>query len=80
MEALTPHAAAVKMTRLRWLTASPASDSPEEITAEVGKLQFLRAVDAHALDLSMGPAARLTCVAAQSSHADRATKTAVRLP
>lgn len=53
LEALTPRDAAVKMTRLRWLTTSPVSDSPEQSTAEVGKLQFLRAVHAHALDLSM---------------------------
>ena len=80
LEALTPHAAAVKLTRLRWLTTSPASDRPEEIAAEVGKLQFLRAMDAHALNLPMGPAERLIGVAARSSHGDRAAKTAVRQP
>jgi hypothetical protein len=78
LEALRPHDAAVKVTRLRWLTASPVSDRPEEITAEVAKLQLLRAMGAYALDLSMVLAQRLIRDAAHSSHAERAAKTAVR--
>lgn len=58
LDTLLLHDAAVKMTRLRWLTTPPTSDSPEGIAAEVGKLQFLRAMDAHTLDLSMVPAER----------------------
>lgn len=36
----------------------PVSDSPEGIKAEIEKLGYLRAIDAHTLDLSMVPAER----------------------
>jgi hypothetical protein len=48
----------IRTTRLKWLTEPPVSDSPERIKAEIAKLQFLRAMDAHTLDLSMVPAER----------------------
>lgn len=46
------------MTRLRWLTTPPVSDSPESIKKELAKLAFLRGMDAHTLDLSVLPAER----------------------
>ncbi len=57
---------AVKMTRPRWLTTPPVSDTPDAIKAEIGKLGFLRGLDAHTLDPSSVPAERrrhLTTVA-----------------
>jgi TnpA family transposase len=50
--------AAVRGTRLSWLTTPPVSDSPEAIKAEIGKLGFLRGMDADSVDLSMLPAER----------------------
>lgn len=48
----------VRGTRLKWLTTLPVSDSPDSIKAEIGKLGYLRAMDAHTMDLSVLPAER----------------------
>jgi hypothetical protein len=45
-------------TRLTWLGAGPTDASAGAVRAEVGKLLFLRGLDAHTLDLSMLPAER----------------------
>lgn len=58
LDGLLHYDAAVRGTRLKWLTTPPVSDSPEAIKAEIGKLGFLRSMDAHTLDLSMLPAER----------------------
>jgi hypothetical protein len=49
---------AVGMPRLRWLGTGPVEASPAAVKAEVGKLEFLRGLDAHTLDLSVLPAER----------------------
>ncbi len=49
---------AIGMTRLRWLATGPVEASPAAVKAEVSKLEFLRSLDAHALDLSVLPAER----------------------
>lgn len=46
------------MTRLRWLGNGPVEASPAVVRAEVGKLEFLRGLGAHELDLSVLPAER----------------------
>lgn len=48
----------VGMTRLRWLGTGPVEASPAAVKAEIGKLEFLRAMGAHSLDLSVLPAER----------------------
>ncbi len=48
----------VGMTRLRWLGRGPVEASPAAVRAEVGKLEFLRGLGAHELDLSVLPAER----------------------
>jgi hypothetical protein len=48
----------VGMTRLRWLGRGPVEASPTAVRTEVGKLEFLRGLGAHALDLSVLPAER----------------------
>lgn len=48
----------IKMTRLRWLSTGPVEASPSAVRAEVEKLEFLRSLGAHALDLSVLPAER----------------------
>ena len=45
-------------TRLQWLSTGPVEASPAAVKAEVAKLEFLRGMDAHTLDLSMLPAER----------------------
>lgn len=49
---------ALGMTRLRWLGKGPVEASPAAVKAEIAKLEFLRAMDAHTLDLSVLPAER----------------------
>jgi hypothetical protein len=49
---------AIGMTRLRWLSTGPVEASPAAVKAEVAKLDFLRGMDAHTLDLSVLPAER----------------------
>ncbi|MDT0468945.1 Tn3 family transposase [Streptomyces gibsoniae] len=49
---------AIGMTRLRWLGNGPVEASPVAVKAEIAKLEFLRGMDAHALDLSALPAER----------------------
>jgi hypothetical protein len=49
---------AVGMTRLRWLETGPVEASPAAVKAEVAKLEFLRQMGAHTLDLSVLPAER----------------------
>ncbi|MEV6228044.1 Tn3 family transposase [Saccharopolyspora shandongensis] len=48
----------IGMTRLRWLGKVPVEASPTAVKAEISKLEFLRGMDAHALDLSVLPAER----------------------
>ena len=49
---------AIGTTRLRWLCTGPVEASPAAVRSEVGKLGFLRGLDAHTLDLSVLPAER----------------------
>ncbi|MEV4297006.1 hypothetical protein [Microbispora rosea] len=48
----------IGMSRLRWLGKGPVEASPAAVEAEIAKLEFLRGMDAHALDLSVLPAER----------------------
>lgn len=48
----------IGMSRLRWLGKGPVEASPAAVKAEIAKLEFLRGMDAHALDLSVLPAER----------------------
>lgn len=50
--------AGLGMTRLKWLTTPPVSDSPGSIKTELAKLSFLSGIGARALDLSVLPAER----------------------
>ncbi len=50
--------AGIGMTRLRWLGKGPVEASPAAVKAEIAKLEFLRGMDAHTLDLSVLPAER----------------------
>lgn len=50
--------AEIGMSRLRWLGTGPTEPSAAAVKDEVRKLEFLRALDAHALDLSTLPAER----------------------
>ncbi len=49
---------AIGVTRLRWLGTGPVEASPAAVKAEIAKLEFLREMDAHTLDLSVLPAER----------------------
>nr|WP_207386396.1 DUF4158 domain-containing protein [Protofrankia symbiont of Coriaria ruscifolia] len=49
---------AIGTTRLRWLATGPVEASPAAVKAEVAKLEFLRGLDAHTLELSVLPAER----------------------
>jgi len=51
-------------TRLSWLCRGPTEPSPAAVKGELGKLAFLRGLDAHTLDLSMLPAERRRFLAA----------------
>lgn len=46
------------MTRLAWLTKSAVEATASSVKAEIDKLMFLRAMDAHVLDMSMLAAER----------------------
>jgi len=48
----------IGMTRLRWLGTGPVEASAAAVKAEVAKLEFLRQMGAHTLDLSVLPAER----------------------
>jgi TnpA family transposase len=48
----------IGITRLQWLSKGPVEASPAAVRAEVGKLEFLRGLGAHELDLSVLPAER----------------------
>jgi hypothetical protein len=48
----------IGMTRLRWLGKGPVEASPAAVKAEISKLEFLRGLDAHTMDLSVLPAER----------------------
>ncbi len=52
------------MTRLRWLSTGPTEASAAAVKTEVRKLEFLRGLDAHTLDLSSLPAERRRHLAA----------------
>ncbi len=49
---------AVGLTRLAWLTSSAVEATASSVKSELEKLMFLRAMDAHVLDLSMLAAER----------------------
>jgi hypothetical protein len=49
---------ALGMTPLRWLGKGPVEASPAAVRAEISKLEFLRGLDAHTLDMSVLPAER----------------------
>jgi TnpA family transposase len=49
---------AIGVTRLRWLGTGPVEACPAAVKAEIAKLEFLREMDAHTLDLSVLPAER----------------------
>ncbi|MGH3978348.1 MAG: hypothetical protein ACRDRZ_05015 [Pseudonocardiaceae bacterium] len=51
-------------TRLSWLGRGPTEPSPVAVKGELGKLAFLRGLDAHTLDLSMLPTERRQFLAA----------------
>ena len=53
LDGLLHYDAAVRGTRLKWLTTPPTSDSPDSIKKEIGKLLFARDLGAHTLDLSI---------------------------
>jgi TnpA family transposase len=55
---------AVGSTRLAWLNNGPTEASAAAVKAEVGKLLYLRSLDAHTLDLSVLPAERRRFLAA----------------
>lgn len=44
--------ATLGMTPLRWLGKGPVEASPAAVRAEIAKLEFLRGLDAHTLDMS----------------------------
>ena len=46
------------MTRLAWLTKSAVEATASPVKAEIDKLMFLRAMDAHVLDMSILAAER----------------------
>ncbi len=48
----------IGMTRLRWLCTGPVEASPAAVKTEISKLEFLRAMGAETLDLSVLPAER----------------------
>jgi TnpA family transposase len=48
----------LRCTPLRWLDAGATTSSPAAVKIELGKLAYLRRLDAHTLDLSMLPAGR----------------------
>lgn len=48
----------LRRTRLAWLGNGPTSASPAAVKDELGKLAFLRGMDAHTLDLSVLPSER----------------------
>jgi hypothetical protein len=48
----------IGMTRLRWIATGPVDASPAGVRAEVDKLEHLRGLGAHTLDLSVLPAER----------------------
>lgn len=48
----------IGMARLRWLGKGPVEASRAAVKAEIAKLEFLRGMDAHTLDLSALPAER----------------------
>ena len=56
-------------TRLRWLSTGPTEASAAAAKAEVAKLEFLRGLDAHSLDLSRLPAERRQHLAAVGRRA-----------
>lgn len=56
--------AALGSTRLAWLGKGPTEASAVAVKAELGKLLYLRGLDAHTLDLSVLPAERRRFLAA----------------
>lgn len=58
LDGLLVNDAAIGSTRLRWLSTGPVESSPTAVKAEIAKLEFLRSLDAHVLDLSVLPAER----------------------
>ena len=58
LDALLVADAEIGTTRLRWLNEGPVEASSAAVKAEIGKLEFLRELGAHTLDLSVLPAER----------------------
>ncbi len=63
------------MTRLRWLGTGPTEASAAAVKTEVGKLEFLRGLDAHTLNLSRLPAERRRHLAAVGRRSSAAALT-----
>ena len=59
---------ALGRTRLAWLGVGPTQASPAAVKAELAKLAYLRALDAHTLDLSVLPAQRRRFLAGVGSR------------
>ncbi|MGH3529835.1 MAG: DUF4158 domain-containing protein, partial [Pseudonocardiaceae bacterium] len=58
LDALLVVDASLGRTPLAWLGAGPTTSSPAAVKEELAKLEFLRGLDAHTLDLSSLPAQR----------------------
>jgi hypothetical protein len=56
------------MTRLAWLTKSAVEATASSVKAEIDKLMFLRAMDAHVLDMSILAAERRRFLATVGRH------------
>lgn len=59
-------------TRLAWLGVGPTQANPAAVKAELAKLAYLRALDAHTLDLSVLPAQRRRFLAGVGSRSTAA--------
>lgn len=67
--------ARIGTARLRWLNTGPTEASAAAVKTEVGKLVFLRGLDAHTLDLSALPAERRRFLAAVGRRSSMAKLT-----
>ena len=59
------------MTRLAWLTKPAVEATASAVLTSVGKLAFLRSMDAHTLDLSVLPAERRRFLATVARRSTR---------
>ncbi|MGF6884319.1 hypothetical protein ABIA39_005554 [Nocardia sp. GAS34] len=58
LDALLEVDAGLGMSRMRWLSTGPVEASASAVKAEVGKLEFLRGLGGHELDMTVLPAER----------------------